>query len=319
MTMTAVPWDRGLIGSKRAAKRAASGEGSRVTALQRGLAFLARHPIFSVFSILAGLAILGGAAFSANFAAGDLSGRTVVLDPGHGGDEPGAAANGVVERDSNLDMAQRVRTILEARGARVVLTRDTEALPDGVPAEATGATANFIELQARVAIANAARADAFVSIHSNSNADSSVRGADAWYTSLRPFVAENQRLAMLCIDGVNAALQAAGYPIRARDAMDDAQLVDAAGRGTPMFVIGPERDVPRAELLDRGVDPAVVGMQSDALVWRTSATQMPGTLLELLYISNPDDAALLKDEPMRYAIARGIADGIARFLGAPPS
>ena len=101
--------------------------------------------------------------------------------------------------------------------------------------------------------------------------------------------------------------------------MDDAQLVDAAGRGTPMFVIGPEREVPRGELLDCGVDPAVVGMHPDAPVWRTSATQMPGALLELLYVSNPDDAALLRDEPTRYAIARGIADGIARFLGAPAS
>ena len=201
----------------------------------------------------------------------------------------------------------------------MVLTRYSAVRPRDVPPEANGATATFIDLQSRVSIANSARADVFVSIHSNSNTDSSVRGADVWYTSLRPFAAESQRLAALCIEGVNTALQARGYPIRPREAMDDAQLVDAAGRGTPMFVIGPEREVPRGELLDRGVDPAVVGMHPDAPVWRTSATQMPGALLELLYVSNPDDAALLRDEPTRYAIARGIADGIARFLGAPAS
>lgn len=291
-----------------------------MTALRRSRAFFAGHPRFSIIAGLAILGGLGGVMVGANFAAGgDLNGRTIVLDPGHGGDEPGTAANGVVERDSNLDLAQRVSTILEARGARVVLTRHSAARPRDVPPEANGATATFIDLQSRVSIANSARADVFVSIHSNSNTDSSVRGADVWYTSLRPFAAESQRLAALCIEGVNTALQARGYPIRPREAMDDAQLVDAAGRGTPMFVIGPEREVPRGELLDRGVDPAVVGMHPDAPVWRTSATQMPGALLELLYVSNPDDAALLRDEPTRYAIARGIADGIARFLGAPAS
>ena len=317
MSMAAVPWDRGLIERERAAARAARRGGSRVTALRRVLALLAQH---RMFSIVTGLVILGGAAVSANFVAvGDLSGRTVVLDPGHAGDEPGASAYGVIERESNLDMAQRVRTILEARGAHVVLTRNSEARPRDVPPEATGVTATFIDLQSRVAIANAARADVFVSIHSNSYPDSSVRGGDAWYTSLRPFAADSKRLATLCIEDVNTALQAKGYPIRAREAMDDAQFVDAAGRGTPMFALGPERDVSRAELVERGVNPAVVGMHPDAPSWRTSATQMPGTLLELLYISNPDDAALLKDEPTRYAIARGIADGIARFLGAPAS
>ncbi len=287
-----------------------------MTALRRSRAFFAGHPLFSIIAGLAILGGLGGVMVGANFAAGgDLNGRTIVLDSGHGGDEPGTAANGVVERDSNLDLAQRVSTILEARGARVVLTRYSAVRPRDVPPEANGAMATFIDLQSRVSIANSARADVFVSIHSNSNTDSSVRGADVWYTSLRPFAAESQRLAALCIEGVNTALQARGYPIRPREAMDDAQLVDAAGRGTPMFVIGPEREVPRGELLDCGVDPAVVGMHPDAPVWRTSATQMPGALLELLYVSNPDDAALLRDEPTRYAIARGIA----RFLGAPAS
>jgi len=99
------------------------------------------------------------------FAAGSslLAGRTVVLDPGHGGDQDGACYFGVREAAANLAIALKLRAHLAAAGATVVLTRATDTLlaPPGAD------TAD--ELQLRVDVARAAAADIFVSIHANAH------------------------------------------------------------------------------------------------------------------------------------------------------
>ncbi len=76
----------------------------------------------------------------------------VCLDPGHGGEDSGAYYNGVMEKDPNLDIALRARTLLQSLGYRVIMTRETDAT---------------VSLQQRCDIANNARADVFVSIHNN--------------------------------------------------------------------------------------------------------------------------------------------------------
>src|SRR5450755_2037622 len=79
--------------------------------------------------------------------------RTIVLDPGHGGfDRGGVPYQRIAEKDKNLDVALRLRSILRGAGYRVVMTRDTDV---------------FIPLGTRVAIANAYRDATFVSIHFN--------------------------------------------------------------------------------------------------------------------------------------------------------
>ncbi len=76
----------------------------------------------------------------------------VCLDPGHGGDDSGANYNGVMEKDPNLDIALRVRPILQSLGYRVIMTRTTDVT---------------LSLEQRCQIANSAHADIFVSIHNN--------------------------------------------------------------------------------------------------------------------------------------------------------
>jgi N-acetylmuramoyl-L-alanine amidase len=83
--------------------------------------------------------------------------KVVVIDPGHGGQDPGAVGiGGLQEKEINLDISLRVAAILSRQGVTVVLTRRTD-LPSSIQ----------LELQSRVSIAERARADAFVSIHSN--------------------------------------------------------------------------------------------------------------------------------------------------------
>ena len=108
-----------------------------------------------------------------------LSGKTIIVDAGHGGYNPGAVANGSIEKDNNLAVTRLLEKQLEEAGANVVMTRSTDR------AVATKVTSLRSELQARVDIAEQNDGDIFVSIHSNSNDDPSFHGAMTFYGNER--------------------------------------------------------------------------------------------------------------------------------------
>lgn len=264
--------------------------------------------------------LLAGAALAALFSFGDdgpLSFRDsrprVVLDPGHGADELGATFNGLIERDSNLDMAKRVGQLLTQAGIDVVYTRtdngrafrDRRALSDY--------SATFADLDARIAIANDADADLFVSIHSNAFWDPQTRGIEVIYNPDRPFSERNRQLAESIRSALVAALEAHRVDVPPNTTLSEAGMADAAGHITPFFVLGPERELTREEMDERGGDWEALGYGRRASI-QTHATQMPGVLLELLYLSNEADAALLKDDSVRHYLAEGIAEGIKQAL-----
>ncbi|MBC8016681.1 MAG: N-acetylmuramoyl-L-alanine amidase [Sporomusaceae bacterium] len=106
---------------------------------------------------------------------GSLNGKVIVIDPGHGGSNPGAVANNTRESDNNLAVGLKLRDKLVQAGAKVIMTRETDrtVAPAG---SSLGA-----ELEARVSLAESKNADIFVSIHSNSNPDTSIAGAMTFY------------------------------------------------------------------------------------------------------------------------------------------
>lgn len=96
-----------------------------------------------------------------------LYGRTIVVDPGHGGKDGGASYNGIIEKEIVLEVGLLLRDKLQGAGANVVMTRSTDI---------------FLELSERVAIAHKVKADAFISIHANAFPDTSVKGTETfWY------------------------------------------------------------------------------------------------------------------------------------------
>lgn len=102
--------------------------------------------------------------------------KLIVIDPGHGGSDRGASRNGVTEADLTLDMAKRLRAVLEARGWQVQMTRSSDVdvfKPNDSAHE---------ELQARVDVANNAGARMFVSIHVNSFINSGPSGTTTYYS-----------------------------------------------------------------------------------------------------------------------------------------
>ncbi|WBL14545.1 N-acetylmuramoyl-L-alanine amidase [Sutcliffiella sp. NC1] len=97
---------------------------------------------------------------------GLLDGMVIVLDPGHGGKDPGASANGIVEKNLVLDISLRAKKLLEDQGAIVIMTRETDV---------------FLELHERAAIANSSNADIFISVHAN-KFNGSANGIESfWY------------------------------------------------------------------------------------------------------------------------------------------
>jgi N-acetylmuramoyl-L-alanine amidase len=101
--------------------------------------------------------------------------KLIVIDPGHGGSDTGAEHNGLVEKELNLDVARRLRSVLIARGWQVKMTRDSD-----IDVYQPNDSARD-ELQARDDIANAAGARLLVSVHTNSFTTSELRGTTTYY------------------------------------------------------------------------------------------------------------------------------------------
>lgn len=108
---------------------------------------------------------------------GILRGKVIVVDPGHGGSNPGAVDNNTREADNNLAVALKLQSKLAAAGAKVIMTRtaDRTVAPEG--------SSLGQELEARVKLAESNHADIFISIHSNSNPDPNIAGAMTFYHS----------------------------------------------------------------------------------------------------------------------------------------
>src|SRR5437763_1485487 len=112
-----------------------------------------------IFPAFAGFVALAASAFGQS--------RTVVIDAGHGGhDRGGVPGQRISEKDKTLDVAQRLKRILQARGYRVVMTRDSDV---------------FVALGTRVAIANSYRDAVFVSIHFNCASRVAANGIETYY------------------------------------------------------------------------------------------------------------------------------------------
>lgn len=110
-----------------------------------------------------------------------LAGRVIVLDPGHGGNDPGAVepALGLYESEINLSVARRLQRLFMDAGARAIMTRgDAETVEEGGDGELR---LPYLGLESRAALANRSEADVFVSLHTNSFYDNRRAGPEVFY------------------------------------------------------------------------------------------------------------------------------------------
>ncbi len=210
--------------------------------------------------------------------AGDLR-QVVVIDPGHGGIDPGAVVASVAEKSVVLAFGLALRDQLEAAGRyRVLMTRDDD---------------RFVPLGERVKLARGAGADLFISIHADSLTQAQeVRGATVYTGSERATDAESARLAAK----ENQADAVAGL-----DAAEDVQdvagiLMDLAKRETRTFSSLFARNL--VEKLGGSVRMHKVPLRSAGFRVLT-APDVPSVLIELGYMSSPKDAELLNSPEWR--------------------
>ncbi len=224
----------------------------------------------------------------------NLQVNTIVLDPGHGGRDPGAlGADGMREKDVTLDVARRLRDRLARSGARVLLTRETDVA---------------VPLQDRVAFANEHGADLFVSLHVNSIPDPDVAPLETYYfglggdaTALRLAHGENAA-ADYSVAEFNDLLERAGTTVKLEESKHLAESVQAS-------LVARVREV-SAEADDWGVKagPFVVLLGVEA----------PAILAEMAAISNADEEARLGTDAHRETLARSLEEGIAAYLQDRP-
>ena len=228
---------------------------------------------------------------------------TVFLDAGHGGTDPGGnghTANGqrVTEAEVDLLIERDALALLTAHGYRVVVSRTGPGtVRSPRPDEVNGGTltpgALRAEIQARDACANMAHADVLIGIYMNAGGGG--KGSVAGYDPDRPFSASSRRLAVLLERDVLEELNAHGYRVPDCCVTSDRTLGSASSNDADSY----------GHLLLLG--PSKPG-------YSQTPSQMPGALIEPLFLSDPPEASLAADTRGQSLIAAGIARAVGDYF-----
>ncbi|HEU0033061.1 MAG TPA: N-acetylmuramoyl-L-alanine amidase [Kofleriaceae bacterium] len=213
-------------------------------------------------------------------------GRRVVLDPGHGGTNAGARGYGVSEKQLTLALADQVRDRLAERGLRVDLTRTKD---------------ETLTLRQRVAFANRARADLFVSIHANASPNRTQRGFETFL--LTPHGID--------VDG--RALRSDTITPRPDVDPEIALVLDDVERGSSQWEAADLAARMQRSLQKRRGAKGDRGVRQDAHHVLLGAT-MPAVLVEVGFIDHPIEGRELLDPAVQAQLADAIAEAIVDQL-----
>jgi N-acetylmuramoyl-L-alanine amidase len=218
--------------------------------------------------------------------------RTIAIDPGHGGEDAGVkGAQGTLEKNVTLSVARRLKNAIETRlGIRVLLTRDGDL---------------NVGADQRAALANNNKADLFISLHANASFRPTLAGAEVFYLSLEGYAnavdraPRGGREALPVVGGGTREIEIVPWELAQSHYIDQsaafARAMDAALRErVPMS--------PRA--LQQAPFRALIG------------ANMPAILVELGYLTNPQQEQQLAADDHQNALVQALLDGILRFRPA---
>lgn len=217
--------------------------------------------------------------------------RTIVIDPGHGGKEVGAVGpNGLMEKDTTLALSKKLAAALSSRiGARVILTREDDSV---------------VSLDQRTAIANQYNADLFLSVHLNAAVRKGAHGSETYFLSLeasdelarKAAEAENAASAMSAAPGAEADLKLILWDLAHQEYLHESSRFAQSVQEELNVVSGVE---------SRGVKQAPFKV----LVGAT----MPAALVEIAFISNPDEEAKLQTEEFQSRVVDALTRAIQKY------
>ncbi|MDI6606134.1 MAG: N-acetylmuramoyl-L-alanine amidase [Candidatus Omnitrophota bacterium] len=217
--------------------------------------------------------------------------KKVVIDPGHGGKDPGAISrSGLREKDINLDIAKRMRNLLKAQGIEVVMTRSDDT---------------FIPLPERARIANSSGADIFISIHSNANRLKTMKGFEIYYVA--PNIGDGNRAVLSAKkDNLNFAESCLGDSSLTLKAI----IWDMIYTHSRAEAIELSRSICSSAHDNLGVE--VLGIKKGRFAVLKEVF-IPAVLVEVGFLSNSAEARMLNNAYYRQKIAESIAEGIRDY------
>lgn len=222
--------------------------------------------------------------------------KTIVIDPGHGGKDPGAIGkSGLREKDIALDIAKRLKRILKKQcKCRVLMTRTRDV---------------FIPLEERTAFANTNSADLFVSIHVNAHKNRRARGVETYFlspTRSRDALHTAARENMLALGSGDRDMNDLAF------ILSDMKNTDKINESSKMAGMVNDELV---STLSRKYKVRNNGVKK-AMFYVLHGARMPSILVETSFITNRTEEKRLADPTFRERVAKGIANGVKSFMGA---
>jgi N-acetylmuramoyl-L-alanine amidase len=213
----------------------------------------------------------------------------IVIDPGHGGHDPGAMGKGVTEAELVLDVALRLEKLLQKLpGLDVVLTRRTD---------------DFVSLQERTAIANREGADLFLSIHANASESGQARGVETYFLNF----ANNLSAAAVAARENAASGQAMGA---LPDIVKAIALNNKLDESRDLATFVQRSMIERLRGANKGVKD--LGVKQAPFVVLIGAA-MPSVLAEVSFVTNAQDAKLLRSSPYRQRVAEALLNAVRKY------
>ncbi len=217
--------------------------------------------------------------------------KKIVLDPGHGGKDPGAISGNLQEKDIVLGAAQILRPVLQkALGCEVILTRNED---------------KFLSLEERTAIANTQGADLFISLHINAHPSSEVKGTETYFLNLSTN-AEAMRVAAM--ENATSTHQISDLEDILSDIMKNSKIDESSKLAKQIHTA-----------ILAGLDHKLFGETKNLGVKQAPfyvliGAEMPAILLEIAFISNAEDKKNLQDPRYIESLAREITRGIKAYV-----
>lgn len=217
--------------------------------------------------------------------------KTIVLDPGHGGKDPGAVANGVKEKDIVLKLAKSLKPLLEQQlGYEVILTREDDT---------------FLSLEERTAIANTKGADLFISLHVNAHRSGKVQGVETYFLNLTTNV---DAMRVAARENATSTHQMSDLQNILSDIMKNSKIEESSklAKKVQSAIVQGQSGTSFNKLKDLGVKQAPFYVLIGA--------EMPAILLEAAFISNSGDFENLQSSDFITTLANDISSGIETYV-----
>ncbi|HPR55496.1 MAG TPA: N-acetylmuramoyl-L-alanine amidase [Deltaproteobacteria bacterium] len=214
----------------------------------------------------------------------------IVIDPGHGGKDPGALGPaGVMEKDLTLAIGKALARRLRLEGFDVYLTRDSDV---------------FLTLEERTAFANKKRADLFVSIHINAHNNRTLQGIETYFLNL---TTDSSAIEVAARENATTSKSISDLQLIINDLMLNSKINESS-----RFASSVHKCV-MSSVLNNGYQGKDLGVKQ-APFYVLLGAQMPSILCELGFITNGADSSLLQCDSHQSTLIDGIAKGINKYI-----